>query len=176
MSDIMASPTAQNNKNVVACPLWKDNTMPILRDPKKCMKWCVKYSEFPKRTHFPRYCAGLAFVLSASIVPQMYQHSKTTPFFWIDDVYITGLLTGKVKDVSYIDYLKHFTLKEDLVNTEYTSNSTDVKYYFSHVKKMKTFERIWNGTLWRLDDQTLESLSPNVLKLYPHLMQRIKKE
>ena len=169
----MPEVSESKDKKILACPLWKDNTMPILRDPKKCMKWCVKYSEFPGRTHFPEYCAGLAFVLSASIVPEMYEYSKSTPFFWIDDVYVTGLLAGKVKDLKHHDYLKHFTLKEDLANSDYTSNKTRLQYYFSHVKKRSNFERIWNSTLDRLDVETLKQINNKVIQQYPHLVKRI---
>ena len=41
--------TAKNKDKMIVCPLWKSNSMPILRDPAKCMKWCVKYNEFPGR-------------------------------------------------------------------------------------------------------------------------------
>ena len=158
---------------ILACPLWKDNTMPILRDPKKCMKWCVKYTEFPGRSYFPQYCAGLAFIISQAMITDMYQASKSTPFFWIDDVYITGLLAGKVKSVGYVDYLKMFTLKEQLAHDNYISNVTEVTYMFSHVKKKDNFERIWNATLSRLDTNTLRVINPEILKSYPKLQEKI---
>ncbi|ELT95357.1 hypothetical protein CAPTEDRAFT_65948, partial [Capitella teleta] len=78
----------KSQEKLVVCPLWKENTMPILREPKKCMKWCVKYSEFPGRTHFPQYCAGLTYIMSNQMAKEMYAASFSTPFFWIDDVYV----------------------------------------------------------------------------------------
>ena len=86
--------------------------MPILRDPRTCMKWCVKRSELRDRTRFPQYCAGIGYTLSSALLGLLYNASTTTPFFWIDDVYVTGLLAKKLPaSVKYVDTGRHFTSK-----------------------------------------------------------------
>ena len=80
---------------------------------------CVKYNEFPGRSHFLQYCTGLTFIMSCDIIPEMYKALYSTPFFWIDDVYVTGALTPKVKNIEYIDLVKNFTLKEAIAHDEY---------------------------------------------------------
>ena len=91
----------RNSTRFLMGHLWKDNEMHVLRgDPRNCMKWCVKESEF-KGTYYPKYHSGSFIVLSGDIVRELYESSKTTPFFWVDDVYFTGLLPKKLPDVTY---------------------------------------------------------------------------
>ena len=157
-------------QRILACPLWKDNTMPILRDPSKCMKWCVRFNEFPGRTHFPQYCAGLAFVMSREIVPELYAASRRTPFFWIDDVYISGMLVPKVGNVQYVDLLKHFTLKEAQANEEYSKPPPHkITIFLAHVKKKEIFYKMWNATLHRLSSEEVAQLGDYIFEEYPSL-------
>ena len=91
--------------NFLACQHYHSN-MPILRDPETCMKWCVEKDELPGQQHFPHYCAGALWMTTYGVVKHLYQASYETNFFWIDDVFISGLLLRKavrrisIKDVS----------------------------------------------------------------------------
>ena len=76
--------------------------------------------------------------MSRDIIPEMYRASFSTPFFWIDDVYVTGALTPKVKNIEYIDLVKNFTLKEAIAHDEYMKNGA-VTHLFAHVKKPPNF-------------------------------------
>ena len=86
----------------IVCNVYDEHTMPVLRDPKTCLKWCVSYKEFKANT-YPKYCSGSAFILSSDMAPDMFKTSLSTPFFWIDDVYVTGLLLKKLQNVTFID-------------------------------------------------------------------------
>ena len=157
-------------KRLMVCPLWKEHTMPILRDPAKCMKWCVKYNEFPGRTHFPKYCAGLTYIMSQEVVPEMYDAALKTPFFWIDDVYISGVVAPKVKGLEFVDLLRNFTLKEKLASEEYLSSSKKpLTFYFAHVKTSATFYQMWNATLHRLNTNEVKELSDDIIAELPAL-------
>lgn len=159
----------KSQKRLAVCPLWRDNSMPILRDPKKCMKWCVKYTEFPGRTHFPQYCAGLTYIMTSDLVREMYTASFSTPFFWIDDVYVTGLLMGKVKDVGYVNLIRNFTLKETVAMEQYSDLKQTPSLYFVHIKKQENFMKFWHYTLQRLPQNILRTLSDDVLHTFPEL-------
>ena len=58
------------------CPLYGQMSMPILRDKKKCMKWCVSKTDLPGLTHYPRYCAGLIYFFTMPLVKQLYAAVK----------------------------------------------------------------------------------------------------
>lgn len=139
-----------SHKRTIACPLWADNAMPILRDPSKCMKWCVSESDLPGQTHFPQYCAGLAFIISTNLMPELLTTALHTRFFWIDDVFLTGLVAGQLKGVRYIDLMEHFTLKEQFALDEYATNSTPISKYFVHIRNMQNMRVLWRHAVTRL--------------------------
>jgi len=124
--------------------------MEILRDPRTCKKWCVSENEFPGRT-YPQYCAGIGYIISSPLVPLLYNASHYTPFFWIDDVYVTGLLAKKLPaGVKYVDTLKHFTLDADEAIGQYQNRSEPVKFYFVHPQNEEKFTKLWRLAIERI--------------------------
>lgn len=52
-------------------------------------KWRVSPSEYAGRW-FPPYCAGWVIVYSHDVAQSLYMQIQKEPYFWIDDVHITG--------------------------------------------------------------------------------------
>lgn len=155
--------------HTVVCPLWKENTMPILRDPKECMQWCVAADELPGRTHFPQYCAGLAFALSRELVPALYSTSLSTPYFWIDDVYITGLLMSEVSKnlhgIHYVDLVSNFTLLEGDIENEYGDSRKSIHYTIAKIRSADVHRRVWKALLNRLSPSEFKLLSDAAIRM-----------
>ncbi|KAK3577726.1 hypothetical protein CHS0354_002940 [Potamilus streckersoni] len=87
------------DKRTIRCYFRENGTSPIMR---KNSKWKVNDWEFRNMTHFPvSYCNGFFVILTSDIIKEMYQSSRKTPFFWIDDVYLFGLLPAKVGSVTF---------------------------------------------------------------------------
>ncbi|GAB0090887.1 Hexosyltransferase [Sergentomyia squamirostris] len=63
----------------------------ILRDNSK---WRVSPEEY-NGDYYPPYCMGYVVLFSGDAVVHLYREVQNTPFFWIDDVHITGTLTQK---------------------------------------------------------------------------------
>jgi beta-1,3-galactosyltransferase 1 len=61
----------------------------------KKSKWFVPKGEFPQG-RYPNYCSGSAYSFSVNIAADLYSKSKETPVFWLEDIYITGILAKKV--------------------------------------------------------------------------------
>ena len=156
-------------QHTVACALWKENTMPILRDPKECMQWCVAADELPGRTHFPQYCAGLAFALSRELVSALYSASLSTPYFWIDDVYITGLLMQEVSKrlhgIHYIDLISNFTLVEGDIENEYQDKRKSIHYTIAKIRNADMYRTVWKALLNRLTPSQFKLLSDTAIML-----------
>ena len=158
-----------NDKKVVICPLWKANSMKILRDPKTCMKWCVRFDEFPGKSHFPPYCAGLGYTMSVPLITELHRKTMSTPLFWIDDVYVTGLLLGKVKKVNTVDILNRFTLKKDLFMQDYSQPKKKPSFVLAHMKNSTGFIDVWGKALRWLPKSEIEQLNSTVLDQFPSL-------
>lgn len=58
-------------------------------------KWRVSYSEYPGR-NYPAYCAGYAILYSPDTVFLLYREAQHVPYFWIDDVHVTGVLAERL--------------------------------------------------------------------------------
>ena len=57
------------------------------------MQWAVDDRQFHGMDTFPYdYCSGMAVILSGDLVPALYRAAFFSPVFWIDDVYLFGIL------------------------------------------------------------------------------------
>ncbi|GAB0098346.1 Hexosyltransferase [Sergentomyia squamirostris] len=98
--------------NFIMCPrLW---TSPPIRDEKS--KWYVSEKEFSDE-FYPEYCSGWGILLSSDVATILPRVAETTPFFWIDDVYVWGMVRIKT-DLKLINtdnlFLNYETVQEML--------------------------------------------------------------
>ncbi|KAJ6645589.1 Beta-1,3-galactosyltransferase 5 [Pseudolycoriella hygida] len=54
-------------------------------------KWYVSEETFPGDM-YPDFCSGSAYLVKADDATKIYSVSNKTKFFWIDDVFVTGIL------------------------------------------------------------------------------------
>ena len=67
----------------------------------KNSKWYVDASQMPELKRYKRYCRGYFVAFSTELIPYLYEASKSTPFFWVDDVYLYGILPSRITGVVY---------------------------------------------------------------------------
>ena len=85
----------------ILCNLWVRDSMPIAREGDS--KWLVDRRQFRGVEKFPyHYCSGLAVVLSGDLVPALYRAAFFAPVFWIDDLYLFGMLPELAGDVTLL--------------------------------------------------------------------------
>lgn len=58
-------------------------------------KWRVSPKEYRNR-FYPDYCPGFSIIYSHDTAFQLYRAAQVTPYFWIDDVHVTGTLATKI--------------------------------------------------------------------------------
>ena len=79
-------------------------------------KWNVEKTQFANMTHWPGpYCPGHYVIYTADIIQDLYVAIRTTPFLWLDDVYVTGLLAAKAGNITHsnpIDIIRLVTWLE----------------------------------------------------------------
>ena len=75
----------------LGCELLSKGKSIIYRDKRK--KWTVDDNYFHGFDSFPfQHCKGYYVVMTGDLVAPFLEAAKITPFFWIDDVYLYGLL------------------------------------------------------------------------------------
>ncbi|KAI8780000.1 beta-1,3-galactosyltransferase 5 [Biomphalaria glabrata] len=57
-------------------------------------KWYTSEFEYKENT-YPRFTSGTAYAMTTSAAKRLYKASFQVPFFWLEDVYITGLCARK---------------------------------------------------------------------------------
>lgn len=132
----------KNNKRSVYCRRFKTNEMPVLRPPLKCLKWCIEEEDFKKHTFYPPYCSGHLYIISNDLTDELLLHSQTTNFFWLEDVYITGLLLGQVRNIKVGSFQKKLFKKTK--ETRYA----DLLYIHVGHNRSTTYEVFYYG-MWR---------------------------
>lgn len=92
---------ATYSPNIVCSKLENPDVHRIASD-----KWYVTYDEY-SGSHYPNYCMGYCILYPTELVSKIYREAQNSPYFWIDDVYITGIITSKLGiSISTTGYLK----------------------------------------------------------------------
>ncbi|KAK6170308.1 hypothetical protein SNE40_018726 [Patella caerulea] len=73
-------------------------------------KWAVPFNILKGHTHYPfQYCIGFVLIMSADVIIDLYRASFKVPFFWLDDVYVTGMLRHAVGGIEIIEHCGNLT-------------------------------------------------------------------
>lgn len=108
-------------------------------------KWFVTLREYPY-TKYPPYCEGFAYIMSLDVVLKLYTASISVPYYWIDDVYVTGFLAAKAG-------IYHHDMESghayNLMQSEHLSKDIQSSIFllakYSHHRK--NWEQAWNDIL-----------------------------
>ena len=128
-------------QNLLLCLVWYK--MKVIRDPKS--KWYLSRSEFHD-DYFPTYCSGSAYVMSSDVVTRMYNVSLQTPFFWVDDFYITGLLAHKL-NIEHHKFNSVYILGPSVFFQKFTEGNKWRTLVFGHVHNLNQMQSVWSRIL-----------------------------
>ncbi|XP_072929927.1 beta-1,3-galactosyltransferase 1-like isoform X2 [Epargyreus clarus] len=89
-----------------------NNTLPRRQ---KQNKWYVTWDEYP-RSNYPPYFSGWYYIISPKIAKELCKEAIYHPYFWIDDIFITGVLTEalgiQLKELPINYMLEYYELLE----------------------------------------------------------------
>lgn len=128
-------PSRGEGTKLVLCNVW--TRMRVIREPKS--KWYVSRQEFP-HDYFPPYCSGSAYLLSSDLVTALYGMALQTPFFWVDDCYVTGMLVNKLK-IQHTRLNSAYLLNYNVAEERLKNDSKELMIF--HVKKLSLFLKLW---------------------------------
>ncbi|XP_052278245.1 beta-1,3-galactosyltransferase 1-like isoform X3 [Dreissena polymorpha] len=128
-----------NKQKHIWCPVRQNGTSEIQREKGK---WKIDASLFPNMKHYPvTYCNGYFVILTGDLISSLYEASRTTPFFWIDDVYLFGLLVDKVGGVKF-ETLPNLNLNENKAIECFNSNVT-CDMFVANANSDGVMDRLW---------------------------------
>lgn len=116
-------------------------------------KWRVSYAEYPDRW-YPVYCRGWAIIYSPDVIYKLYTEAQVTPYFWIDDVHITGTIASK-QNITQTDMSEIAVNESDVLGVKNISR----KFVFCLlIDSNQSMRKYWN-TILHPDDNTVVSSS-----------------
>ncbi|XP_058066186.1 beta-1,3-galactosyltransferase brn [Anopheles bellator] len=106
-------------------------------------KWYVSWREYPSR-YYPPHCPGYSILYSRDVARELYREAQRQPFFWIDDVHITGTVAQNVNvtitpmDTLYLDEEQ----KGELLNRKLST--AGLVFFFTNPNlPMDEIRRLW---------------------------------
>lgn len=128
----------------------------ILRQKPQCGKWCVNYNQLHGLIYYPKYCSGAFFILTGDIISDLYLQSLYTPYFFVDDAFLTGIVPSKMKDVNHIDIGSYYKYTEMDLFRQYAKHDTARRYIVTLTEYHK---RLWKSCLLHLPDSSKRQLA-----------------
>ena len=125
--------------NTILCDVWMNRAV----ERNKGMKWSVSKNEY-RRERYPTYCPGLALLMSPDLVTKLWENSQKVKFFWVDDVFFTGLLVEQL-NVTWIQLGSLFHFGGNTLYTNFLELPNN--YIFAHVFKYRNdlFYYLWKN-------------------------------
>ncbi|XP_067683593.1 beta-1,3-galactosyltransferase 1-like [Haliotis asinina] len=102
-------------------------------------KWITSREDYPFE-FYPSYCEGMAYIFSVDEAKRLVKASENTRFYWIDDVYVTGILAHKAGIGRTQLAGTHRSLRADLLDNEYETTVNDVLFFHD----FKTSASLWD--------------------------------
>ena len=127
-------------KELIMCQLWV--RVPVQHHG---YKWTVSRTEY-EPDMFPDYCAGTAILYSRDTVCALYSEAQQVPYFWVNDVHVTGVLAGRLN-------LTHLAVRGRRLSVRLAYNETilcsptvpPLSFIFSrHNMSAEAMRTLWN--------------------------------
>lgn len=83
-------------QELIFCHIW------TLAEVERTGKWGISLQDY-RGDYYPPYCSGFIVVVMPAIVEDLYETARDTPFLWLDDVFIYGVVRQEMKDVQLIN-------------------------------------------------------------------------
>lgn len=68
---------------------------------KKNSKWYINNNLFRQQSFYPDFCQGFMVAISNDVISELLISASLTPYFWIDDIYLYGLVPENVPNMHY---------------------------------------------------------------------------
>ena len=158
------------NHKLLLCRVWWK--MDVSRNG----KWAVPEKVIPDN-YYPPYCSGIMYVMSMDVALVLYHMSLSIKPFWVDDVYITGLIPRRI-GLELSDFIWAYAPVGEL--DKYYVEGEWYKYAYTHINNMTLLSLTWNRIYWfahEAEIPRMEEVSPGkIAKDYKIVFHKAKQE
>ncbi|XP_013788688.1 beta-1,3-galactosyltransferase 5-like [Limulus polyphemus] len=136
--------------NILACSVISSGTL-----THRSGKWGVSRSEF-SFDMYPEYCSGMGYFVSLDIVKDILAASRYAPFFWIDDIFVTGLV-AEVLNLNRLPINAHTSDRPEEMTKWLRQGKGPSPYMLGLISPhngMEILAALWNKTTIRANNYT----------------------
>ncbi|KAK6167994.1 hypothetical protein SNE40_021906 [Patella caerulea] len=109
-------------------------------------KWEVPKEMFKGYSSYPfQHCIGFTVIYSGDIIPALYRASFKEPFFWLDDVYVTGILRIAAGGIQLNQHTRDNLLRPTLGGLQCLQELGRKCTYLSMGATEETFHATWHA-------------------------------
>ncbi|KAF5285515.1 hypothetical protein FQR65_LT13212 [Abscondita terminalis] len=94
-------------------------------------KWATSFEEY-NETHFPPFCLGFSTIYSPDVVLELYRVVQKSQYFWIDDVFVTGIVRSKTNIT--ISRMYSTYLRRDAMYAIISKKIINIPFVFSPIE------------------------------------------
>lgn len=140
-------PVLQDKRRTVMCNLSKSHTKSAIIY--RAGKWTVDRRLFRNETRYPyHYCTGNMVIITGDLVPSLFDAARLAPPFWVDDVYLYGILPVIATNVSF--YFAGYSNRVMYLNPDKAQQCLNVKKHdcpmLAVIAEGEQLRALWNAT------------------------------
>lgn len=156
----------KEKKKYILCNRILKGTMGIIRVTGS--KWYVNEDEFRNMKAYPHtYCSGFSVFISTDLIPMLYQAAIGSPFFWVDDFFLFGLLPSRVPGVVHDNLRSNLSFIHPAAYDCYIRYRKKCKYMIVPAKE-KEIPKMWLAVV----QDRIQSIFGNYYMDLPSLPER----
>ncbi|XP_045205497.2 beta-1,3-galactosyltransferase 1-like [Mercenaria mercenaria] len=113
----------------------------------------VKHKSYLPKNYFygqhsyPLYCKGPFVFLTFDLVPLILKSASITPFLWLEDVYLYGLVMQNIPGISYKQFRKGVDFHLDIGDVMECFSRTECEMFVAGVSKVDEMMPVWTAML-----------------------------
>ncbi|GFO10615.1 beta-1,3-galactosyltransferase 1-like [Plakobranchus ocellatus] len=117
-------------------------------------RWKVREDEFKDYDFYPfDYCNGYFVLITTDLIRPLLRAAVINPFFWIDDVYVFGVLPATVGSVTFEDIKKQLTTLYNAGETCINKQGVQCPLLAVSQYKERGFQKLWYSLLLNVTDK-----------------------
>ncbi|KAK3577288.1 hypothetical protein CHS0354_008380 [Potamilus streckersoni] len=150
-------PIYRRHPHQIMCPLEKNGKI-----FHKNSKWAVSSDYFPDLQAYPvSYCLGPFVLIPGKFIPRLFEAAKRTPYFWVDDVYLFGILVELIQGSKFFSLRIKF--EHEIKSVACFSGNEPCKLLMAFAWKDDTMHKYWNATMVQYRELVKKYANPNFI-------------
>ena len=124
-------------KNIIICRVYEHGV--VMRSGYRRL---VRWDEYAA-DYYPPFCSGSAHIMTTDVAAALYNASYYVPYFWCDDVYMTGLLSFRLNNITFVQLTRRYEVFDWDEEIMEKIGPNWGWYIFAHLRNLDLAQLAW---------------------------------